>query len=72
MKKVSLSKKEIEDIILWARTWAEYVSDEDVLKMWYKGTGIVKVYGEREFDLSEVKFEIDALNDEDALSGENE
>ena len=43
--------KREEKIILWARQWAEYVSDEEVLKKWKEGIGLLRDYGELHFDL---------------------
>lgn len=46
---------EIEEVILWARQWAEYVDDEEVLEMWKKKVGLIKNYGDFgvRFDLTD-------------------
>ena len=53
-KEFNLNEK-IEEVILWARMWAEYVSDEEVLDTWNKNIGLVHNYGKRKFDLTEFK-----------------
>ncbi len=52
-KKMKITKEQIEEIILWARQWAEYVDDEDVLKYWYDKVNLNHDYGDRRWDLTE-------------------
>jgi len=44
-----------KDLILWGHQWAEYVDDEEVLKLWEEGKNLVIDYGEESmrFDLRE-------------------
>ena len=45
--KVKKLKEEVViDIILWARQWAEYVSDKEVLKLWKERKLNCEIYGE--------------------------
>ena len=50
-------KKVFEDvrgIILWARQWAEYVDDQEVLDKWDRGVSLIRDYNfetENNFDL---------------------
>ncbi len=58
---MEITKEQIEEIILWARTWAEYVSDEEVLKMWYKKSGLNHNYGNRHYDLTNIAYKISRI-----------
>ena len=47
---------DIEKVILWARQWAEYVDNEEILEMWKTKKGLIKDYGDGDrglrFDLT--------------------
>ena len=48
-----LEKRDIE-LIKWARQWAEYVSDEEVLKLWERRVSIENIFGEPVTELKNI------------------
>ena len=41
--------KRTKSIILWARQWAEYCSDEEILEMWENDKSLFNDYSDKEF-----------------------
>ena len=50
-------RKDIDKIILWARQWAEYCDDKQVLDMWERKVCPIRNYGETEFQFDVTKLQ---------------